>query len=293
MDFKTNEGVMELFRSVNGIGNDNCFFVTFKNTNREGMKYGALGVVGGTLGAAASFATGVLDGIEGYDGLLINQTEKGLGIIPLKKNGMQLVLSPEKMEPEIESYVFVPNEQVEGIEIKNFNIFNKKTKKVNIKFKEKTLYQLAHVAEKGIPYQEANFAKIMQLYKNGKLQQTVSNTAEQQVQNIENQQTETTQETSIKREENLINNNQETEKFANQALNILMTNNFITDYNNISCEYGYLYKIEGHGYEGLFKIKKETNTFYFAVQGEELKMVKLDEQHFEAYKQSFLEMHKG
>ena len=35
MDFKTIDGAMEIFKSLNCIGNDNCIFVTFKDTNRE------------------------------------------------------------------------------------------------------------------------------------------------------------------------------------------------------------------------------------------------------------------
>lgn len=293
MDFKTNEGVKELFKNLNCIGNENCFFVTFKNTNREGMKYGALGAVGGALGAAAAFGTGFVEGLQGFDGLLINATEKGLGIIPLSNKGIQMVLKPEKMEPQIDRYVFVPNEEIEEISVKKFNIFNKKTQKVVIKLNGgATLHQLAHTVEKSIPYQESNFAQFMNKYQNGGRPQVNPTINEQpQENNTVPVQPENITQEPVKREGNLINNNQETEKFANQALQILTTNNFISDYNNISCEYGYLYRIEGHGYEGLFKIKKLDQIFYFAVQGEQLQMIKLDEQQFEAYKQTFLEMH--
>ena len=77
------------------------------------------------------------------------------------------------------------------------------------------------------------------------------------------------------------------------AINLLVSNNIISDYNGIGCEYGYLYLIEGHGYEGLFKIKKMDKIYYFAIQGTSIEMVNLDENLFELHKQSFLDMHKS
>lgn len=290
MDFKTNEGVIEIFKSLNCIGNDNCFFVSFKDTNREGFKAGALGAVGGALGAAAAFATGVVEGIEGFDGLLINATEKGLGLVPLSVKGVQLMLNADKMEPQLDRFVFIANENIEDISVKNFNVFNKKTQKIHIKLKGgTTIHQLVHVSEKAIPYQETNFDKFMNKYKNGGAPQIESNSSTQQV-NVSSNRVESTS-SQTKNEKNLINNNQEKEKFANEALNVLMSNHIISDYNDIGCEYGYLYKIEGRGYEGLFKIKKQDKIYYFAVQGDNLQMINLDEQHFEAYKQTFLEIH--
>ena len=137
MNFKTIDGAMEIFKSLNCIGNENCIFVTFKDTNREGFKYGALGAVGGAIaGAAASFSNGMLAGIQGFDGMLINLTETGLGIIPLKSKKIQLTLKIDNMEPLLDRFVFVANENVESIIIKNFSFLNKKTKKVKIKLKD-------------------------------------------------------------------------------------------------------------------------------------------------------------
>ena len=256
MDFKTIDGAMEIFKSLDCIGNENCIFVTFKNTNREGFKYGALGAVGGVVGAAASFSNGMLEGIQGFDGMLINLTETGLGIIPLKSKKIQLTLKIDNMEPLLDRFVFVANENIESIIIKNFSFLNKKTKKVKIKLKDgMVLHQLARVVEKSIPYQEGNFSRFMDKCKNGKIEQGINNG--QALNN--NQQVVTNSEqvnNNIRQEQNLINNNQEKEKFANMAINLLVSNNIISDYNGIGCEYGYLYLIEGHGYEGLFKIKK-------------------------------------
>lgn len=44
-EFNTKEKVEELFRNVNGLGENNCIFLCFLDTNREGLKYGALGAL--------------------------------------------------------------------------------------------------------------------------------------------------------------------------------------------------------------------------------------------------------
>ena len=165
MDFKTNDGVVNIFRNLNCIGMDNCYFVTFKDTNSEAFKYGAMGAVGGALGAAAAFSQGMVDGMQNYDGLLINQTENGLGIIPLVTKGVQLMLNPDKMEANIDRFFFIPNQYITSITVKKFNIFNKKTQKVGISLTDGTEFKLlAHVSEKNIPYQELNFNKFMNKY---------------------------------------------------------------------------------------------------------------------------------
>ncbi len=167
MDFKTSNGVMEIFRSLNCIGNENCFFLAFKDTTKQGMKYGALGgALGGAIGGAiAAGIAGMAEGLDGFDALLINQTESGLGIVPLKAKGVQLVLSPEKLELQLERYSFVPNENIEEIIVKNFNIFNKKAQKIILKIGGKKFNLFARINEKTIPYQEENFTKFMNKYK--------------------------------------------------------------------------------------------------------------------------------
>ena len=165
MDFKTNDGVINIFRSLNCIGTHNCYFVTFKDTNSEAFKYGAMGAVGGALGAVAAFTQGMVEGMQNYDGLLINQTELGLGIVPLVTQGIQLMLNPDKMVAEPNRFFFIPNEYIASIIVKKFNIFNKKTQKVRIKLTDGSEFKLlAHISEKNIPYQESNFANFMSKY---------------------------------------------------------------------------------------------------------------------------------
>ena len=60
-EFNTKEKVEELFKSVDGLGENNCIFLCFIDTNREGLKYGALGAFSTGVGStdmAAGTATG-------------------------------------------------------------------------------------------------------------------------------------------------------------------------------------------------------------------------------------------
>ena len=165
-DFRTLEGATALFQSVDGISAQNNIFVVFKNTNREGMK---AGLAGGMMAAGlpgiiirnGNAAGAVLGG--NFTGLLINQTEKGLGIIPMHQKGLQL--NADKLEPEPENYIFIGNEAISEIKVKNFNIFNKKVQKVNIAVDKYKLYLMARISEKNIPYQQENFTKFMDQYK--------------------------------------------------------------------------------------------------------------------------------
>ena len=71
----------------------------------------------------------------------------------------------EKLEIKPEKFLFVNNENIESITIKNFNIFTKNTKKIAIKLKTGTDIRLmAKVSEKLIPYQQENFAKFIGRY---------------------------------------------------------------------------------------------------------------------------------
>lgn len=171
-DFRTLEGASALFQSVDGISVQNNIFVVFKNTTREGMKAGlAGGLAGGLLSAGlpgvivktGKAAETVLEGK--FTGLLINQTENGLGIIPMHQKGLQLTLNADKLEPEPENYIFIGNEAISEIKVKNFNIFNKKVQKVNIAVDKYKLYLMARISEKNIPYQQENFTKFMDQYK--------------------------------------------------------------------------------------------------------------------------------
>lgn len=63
------------------------------------------------------------------------------------------------------------------------------------------------------------------------------------------------------------------------------------DLTNIKAEFGYVFVMENHGLEALFKIIKDNSIYYFAAQQQELKMLSLDEDLYRAYVEQTLEMH--
>ncbi len=92
-------------------------------------------------------------------------------------------------------------------------------------------------------------------------------------------------------ERNLIYNKQLKEKLANVALNILEQGEHYNELAYTTVEFGYLFDIEGHGLECLFKIITDVDTFYFAVQGEKLKFLNLSEELFQSTTETFLQLH--
>ena len=163
MKFNTLEEATELFRGVNGLGSDNCIFTIYKDPNVDAAKYAMFGAVGAAISAGIN--SGKDRGLEQEQALLVNQTESGLGIIPLKTKA-QMIINVSKMEPQLDKYIFIPNDSIESVTIKNFNIFNKKIQKVHIQITGMNLLrEVGKVKDKDIEYQEANFARFMSRYK--------------------------------------------------------------------------------------------------------------------------------
>lgn len=144
-EFNTLEAVKELFNKVNCVGNENCYFVVYKDTSKN---------------------LGMVKGMEyPYDALLINQTENGLGVFYLQQGGVPLKYDLSKMSLDENSYFFIKNEEIKSITVKNWAIFNSKTKRIVIKLNNKKVHQLyANINEKLIPYQSEYFSKFIEKY---------------------------------------------------------------------------------------------------------------------------------
>ncbi len=56
-------------------------------------------------------------------------------------------------------------------------------------------------------------------------------------------------------------------------------------------EFGYLFRIEGHGIEALFKVITDKTTAYFAVQGENLMRLNFSEELFASTVEGFMSLH--
>ena len=57
-------------------------------------------------------------------------------------------------------------------------------------------------------------------------------------------------------------------------------------------EFGYLFDIENHGIESLFKVITDKDTCYFAVQGTNLLRLTLNEELYKGYVDSFYDIRK-
>ena len=148
--------VKDLFSSVNGLEEDNCFLVVLNrdyvpssidpsstlktNSTVVGSKVGGVagGLVGGAL--ASSFNASVEEAINEFNnkltdqqkilfsrnvycGFLVNIVDKGIGVIPLK-NSLSSLTYPWEALPkikdfitDIDSYVFINNDEIEKIKI--------------------------------------------------------------------------------------------------------------------------------------------------------------------------------
>lgn len=94
------------------------------------------------------------------------------------------------------------------------------------------------------------------------------------------------------KERNEIANKELKENIANTALHILQKD---TDYENLAytkVEFGYLFDIEGHGIEALFKIITDKTTAYFAVQGTKMLRLNFSEELFQTTVDGFLDLHR-
>lgn len=103
-----------------------------------------------------------LNALENYLYYLVNETERGIAIIPIQSNG----LSYKKAMPLPEKYVFIPKEAIEKIQLKNYTVFLKSTQNLIIKAKGFPGIRInVNVKDRFIPFQEVNFKRFMEKYK--------------------------------------------------------------------------------------------------------------------------------
>jgi len=92
-------------------------------------------------------------------------------------------------------------------------------------------------------------------------------------------------------EKNEIMNRDLKELLGNSALQLLVEGQDYEKLDGLQCTFGYLFTIEGHGLEALFKMETDKTTAYFAAQGESLMRLSFTEELFEATRAKFLELH--
>lgn len=141
-EFNSIESVTELFRRINCIGEENCFFMSYvDNTSNATMVGGILGgAIGGAIGAVIDSTNN--SAIYNCKGFLVNQTEKGIALIPLDYNGIAWTDPIKKMKAQVDSYIFIAQEDIERVIIKNANLISVVTKSVSIVLKDTTRINL-------------------------------------------------------------------------------------------------------------------------------------------------------
>lgn len=93
-------------------------------------------------------------------------------------------------------------------------------------------------------------------------------------------------------EKNEISNKELQENLANAALQILKEGEDYNQLEHTRCEFGYLFVIDGHGLEALFKIITDKGIFYFAAQKSSILRLKFNEKLFKSTTDTFLSMHQ-
>lgn len=144
-EFNTIDKVKQLFKNVDCVEDENCYFVAYKDMAKN---------------------SGMVNGMEyPYDALLVNRTESGLGIFYIKQDGIPWKYNIAKMNIDKKSYFFIKNEDIKSITIKKWALLNSKTKRIVIKLTDGKVHQLyANLDETLLPYQNENFSKFISIY---------------------------------------------------------------------------------------------------------------------------------
>ncbi len=144
-EFNSLEKVKKLFEEVNGYGEKNIIFIAYNDLQKR---------------------SGLVNGMEyPYEGLLINKNENGIGMFYLRQPVLALSQNVAKMNVNKDSYIFVPNDDIVEIKVKNYALFNSKAKRISIKTKDGKKHLLfTKATEKSIPYQDQNANEFYNMY---------------------------------------------------------------------------------------------------------------------------------
>lgn len=93
-------------------------------------------------------------------------------------------------------------------------------------------------------------------------------------------------------EKNEIDNKELKENLATAALGLLKQGEDYSELSFTKCEFGYLFVIEEHGLEALFKITTDKGEFYFAAQRDSIIRLNFNEELFQTTTDTFLSLHQ-
>ena len=164
------DGAYELFRNYNGLGNDNCIFYMVTEDPID-FKTIAKGVI---LGAALNAAglqvigmqrTGNENNTGHFSGYLVNQTEYGIGFIPLKTTKPTDAINDMEIIPD--SYLFIEQKDIVNIKIEQKLIHSMDPSIRIVTFElsnGQSVTFRVYTKNKYVKYQESNFEKFMNRY---------------------------------------------------------------------------------------------------------------------------------
>lgn len=141
-EFDTLEKLEEYFKKVNCYGNDNCCFICSTMQNFQ------FGIIGALVSEKKN------KNIRGY---LLNKNENGICLIPIIKDTIM------KNKVDLDNYIFIKNDDIDKITIKNEEIG---FKKIKIELKNKTKYILK-VSKRiiNMNYHKTNLDRFIEIYK--------------------------------------------------------------------------------------------------------------------------------
>ena len=79
---------------------------------------------------------------------------------------------------------------------------------------------------------------------------------------------------------NMMDNHDLKVNLADTAMGLLVRGEDYTELANTQVTFGYIYQIERHGFEALYKITTDRTTAYFAAQGDKLMRLNFTEELF-------------
>ena len=82
-------------------------------------------------------------------------------------------------------------------------------------------------------------------------------------------------------------------KLADTALGLLVQGEDYEELINTQVTFGYLFVIDGHGPEALYKLTTDKTVAYFAAQGDKLMRLNFNEELYNSTVEGFLSIHKG
>lgn len=140
-DFNTLDKLEEYFKKVNCYGKDNCCFTC------STMQITQFGMIGAIVGIKKN------KGVMGY---LLNKNENGICLIPI------IMDTITKNKVDLDNYIFIKEEEIEKVVIKNEEIG---FKKIKILLKDKSKYILK-TSKKiiNVDYHKINLDKFIKMY---------------------------------------------------------------------------------------------------------------------------------